>query len=339
MANSLQQYMQEMRPSIEEELQQTLNHLFSGDCEELQTMMAYHMGWEGAGEGDDAQGKRIRPILLLLCTEAAGASWREGLPAAAAVEYLHSFSLIHDDIQDQSPLRRGRETIWKRWGIAQAVNAGDFMFAMAHLAMLRPGTPISAEVVIRASQILHHTSIQLTKGQFLDMSYEKQRNVPLENYWPMISGKTAALIGCCTEIGALMGGADEPALRAFREFGIYLGLAFQVQDDWLGIWGDTALTGKSIESDLVSGKKTLPILFSLSLKEKFSKRWHSGPIQPEEVTDLARLLSEEGVKEYVEKKSTELTNNALSKIEICAINSEAKNALCELAILLTTRRQ
>jgi geranylgeranyl diphosphate synthase type I len=339
MAISLQQYMQDMRPSIEEELQLTLNHLFSGDCEELKTMMAYHMGWEGPGEGEDAQGKRIRPILLLLCTEAAGASWRGGLPAAAAVEYLHNFSLIHDDIQDQSPLRRGRETIWKRWGVAQAVNTGDFMFTMAHLAILKTGTLISEGIALRASQILHHTSIQLTKGQYLDMSYEAQRSVPLENYWPMISGKTAALIGCCTEVGALMGGADEPTLRAYREFGTLLGLAFQVQDDWLGIWGDTALTGKSIESDLVTGKKTLPILFSLSLKGKFFKRWHCGPIQAEEVTDLAKLLSEEGAKDYVEKKSIELTNKALANIEINAINGGAKNALCEMAISLTTRQQ
>jgi geranylgeranyl diphosphate synthase, type I len=220
--------------------------------------------WGGKAKAPaaEAQGKRIRPLLVLLSAEAAGGPWRKALPSAAAVELLHNFSLVHDDIQDQSPLRRSRPTVWVKWGIAQAINAGDVLFTLSFLSLQRLLDALPSEDVLLSSRLLQQTCLRLTEGQYLDISYEK-RNLPMEAYWPMIGGKTAALISCCTELGAVAAGADEHRRAAFHAYGDNLGLAFQVLDDWLGIWGDAGQTGKSVESDLASGKKTLPVLYAI----------------------------------------------------------------------------
>jgi geranylgeranyl diphosphate synthase, type I len=131
----MREYLQAMRPAVETELQQFINRTLPGEYPEIHQMMAYHLGWEGEGAGPEAQGKRIRPLLVLLAAEAAGGMWQKALPAAAAVELLHNFSLIHDDIQDNSPLRRNRPTVWVKWGTAQAINAGDVMFTLAFMAI------------------------------------------------------------------------------------------------------------------------------------------------------------------------------------------------------------
>ena len=131
----LQDYIQVMRPAVEDELRKMIHRSVPAEYPELRAMLEYHMGWEGEGAGPDAQGKRIRPLLGLLSAEAAGGSWRDALPVAVAVELLHNFSLIHDDIQDNSPLRRSRPTVWVKWGIAQAINAGDVLFTLAFLSL------------------------------------------------------------------------------------------------------------------------------------------------------------------------------------------------------------
>ncbi|MCX6068414.1 MAG: polyprenyl synthetase family protein, partial [Chloroflexi bacterium] len=216
-------------------------------------------GWTGENAGPEATGKRIRPLLVLLASAASGGNWQSALPAAAAVELLHNFSLIHDDIQDNSDKRRGRSTVWVKWGMPQAINAGDGLFVLSNLAITDLITSYPAEIVVKAAQILHETCLDLTRGQYLDISYENRLDLGVEDYWPMISGKTAALLSSCCQIGALLGTSDESTLEAYRSFGHYLGLAFQVQDDILGIWGNEAVTGKSVASDLVKGKKSLPV--------------------------------------------------------------------------------
>ena len=275
-----------MLPKIEEELVSIVRQARVHDSEQFYSMLAYHMGWDERAVV--AQGKRIRPLIVLLTTSATGGKWERALPAAAAVELVHNFSLIHDDIQDGSDLRRGRPTVWKIWGMPQAINVGDAMFALAHAAMLRLADTSSPETVIRASRLLLQTCLELTKGQYLDMQYEDRNDLTVDDYWPMVSGKTAALLAACTELGAIIASATEATCTAFHEFGRSLGLAFQAQDDYLGIWGDAALTGKSAESDLIPGKKSLPILFGLTQKGLFSQRWFEGPIGPEEVPTLAK---------------------------------------------------
>jgi geranylgeranyl diphosphate synthase type I len=335
---ALEELIQTYRPAIETALQQVVDPLAQPELEEMRRMMAYHMGWEGEGAGPEARGKRLRPLFVLLTCAAAGGEWQAALPAAAAVELVHNFSLIHDDIEDDSPLRHGRPTVWKKWGIPQAINAGDAMLTLAHLALLDLQRTASADVVLKAARLLQETCLHLTQGQYLDLSYETRGDLKIASYWPMVGGKTAALLSACTGLGALVAQAPEPCQVAYREFGRTLGLAFQAQDDLLGIWGNAALTGKSAESDLVSGKKSLPVLYGLEQGGPFARRWVQGPVLASEVAELAEQLEREGARSYVEQRAGELTQEALQALERAAPQGEAGQALRALALKLLKRQ-
>lgn len=332
---SLEEFRGLTRPFIENELKQIIQRDNGGIYDGLRGMMAYHFGWEGDGAGEKAQGKRIRPLLTLLSTEAAGKKWKDALPAAAAVELIHNFSLIHDDIEDRSDYRHGRKTIWTMQGEAQAINTGDCMFALAFKALTRStGEPSD---VLKAVDLLQSTCVQLTKGQFLDMAYENAESLSVDSYWPMVGGKTASLLACSAAIGATVTGADQQVIDALKEFAWNLGLAFQAQDDWLGIWGDSALTGKSADSDLMTGKKSLPILYGLTVSAEFQKRWKKRPFDIEETSDLARLLINEGVQAWVEEETLRLTGLAQTALEKLPDRNIACNDLLSLAGQLLKR--
>lgn len=326
-----------MLASIEDELHNSIESQQESELDQYFAMLAYHMGWEGEGAGPEAGGKRIRPLLVLLTCAAAGGEWRNALPAAAAVELVHNFSLIHDDIQDNSPLRRGRETVWKHWGIPQAINTGDAMLTIAHLALLRIADTTGPEIANQAANTLQHACLQLTKGQFLDLAFESQDKLSTEAYWQMVGGKTAALLGACTELGAIAANCSKSRRAAFRDFGYYLGLAFQAQDDILGIWGDAALTGKSNESDLLAGKKSLPVIFGMQMDGLFNERWTSGPIEPSETGTLADQLESEGARKYTRDSATRMTGQALHALSQAKPVDEAGDALKNLANRLLRR--
>src|SRR5512138_1640981 len=203
---------------IEQELQEQISRLDVPRTKLFHEMLTYHMGWTGEGAGPEATGKRIRPLMVLLSAAAsttppaplsANESWQPALPAAAAVELVHNFSLVHDDIQDNSDKRRGRSTTWVKWGMPMAINVGDALFVMSNQAIIDLKRDYPAEVVVRAAEILHNTCLDLTRGQFLDMSYEERTDLGVEDYWPMVAGKTAALLSACCHIGSLLGGADD----------------------------------------------------------------------------------------------------------------------------------
>src|SRR6266498_4799068 len=334
---------------IELELQRQISRLDTPRTKAFHEMLTYHMGWTGEGAGPEATGKRIRPLLLLLCESAcsfasSGAeglveTWQSALPGSAAVELVHNFSLVHDDIQDNSDKRRRRPTTWVKWGMPMAINAGDALFVLSNQAIVDLKENYLAETVVNAAEILQHICLELTRGQFLDMSYEERTDLTVEDYWPMISCKTAALLSACCHIGSLLGGADDSKQDAYRSFGHYLGLAFQVQDDILGIWGDEALTGKSAASDLVEGKNSLPVLFALGKGGKFAKRWKQGPITHDEVPMVAQMLEIEGSKEYAEKMAQSETEQALRNMEKANPCGKAGDTLLELTNKLLKREQ
>lgn len=329
----------DLLPFIESELQRQVACLDQPRTRAFHEMLTYHMGWTGEGAGPEATGKRIRPLMVLLTAAACGADWKRALPAAAAVELVHNFSLVHDDIQDNSPKRRGRPTAWVRWGAPMAINVGDALFVISNQALIDLLEFHSADRVVRASSILHDTCLDLTRGQFLDMSYEERHDLSVDDYWPMVGGKTAALLAACCQIGALLGGADETRQESYRAFGFDLGLAFQVQDDILGIWGDEAVTGKSAASDLVEGKNSLPVLYGLSQGGKFSERWKQGPIQPEEVAQVAQWLVDAGGYEYAQSQAKQWTDKALQSLESAAPQGQAGETLIGLAHKLLKREQ
>ncbi len=334
---SLKEFSTPLLPAIEAELQRQVARLDAPRTVLFDTMLTYHMGWSGEGSGPEARGKRIRPMLVLLTCACCGAAWESALPAAAAVELVHNFSLIHDDIQDNSPTRRGREAVWVKWGMPQAINAGDALFVLANQALLDLSPLHPAETILQAQRILQDTCLDLTRGQFLDMSYEQRLDLSIEDYWPMVSAKTAALLSACCSMGALLAAADEDTREAYRDFGHYLGLAFQVQDDFLGLWGNSALTGKSAESDLVSGKKSLPILFGIGKAGPFARRWAQGPVRPEEVPALAGQLASEGARLYTQQVADQMTDLALQSLRQADPQGSAGEALFELVNQLLYR--
>jgi geranylgeranyl diphosphate synthase type I len=335
---TLADYSQKYLPAIDQALKYSINSYFQDKrYHTLRNMMAYHLGWEGDASETAAQGKRIRPQVVLLCCEAVGGNWQNALPAAAAIELIHNFSLIHDDIEDRSDLRHGRKTIWAKWGDAQAVNTGDAMFTLANLALLNLKDSLPEEIVVSAVELLQQTCFELTRGQFLDISYENEKNILLDDYWPMIGGKTAALLAGSAQMGSLIGGARGERLQAVYRFGYSLGLAFQAQDDALGIWGNEALLGKSTNNDLVTGKKTLPVVYALERNGPFAKRWLAGPITLAEIPLLAQQLRVEGAEEYTISEVGRLTGEALSALREVVYDSDARKALEELAMNLLQR--
>ncbi|NOH03095.1 MAG: polyprenyl synthetase family protein [Chloroflexi bacterium] len=341
---------QSMLEAIEEELKRQVARLDQPRMQPFHQMLTYHMGWIGEGAGPNAAGKRIRPLLTLLVTascfigdvvggEVGRGNWLHAVSAAAAIELIHNFSLAHDDIQDNSELRRGRKTLWVKWGSPMAINAGDALFVIANQSILDLIGRYPAEIVVRAATVLNNSCLDLTRGQYLDMSYEERTDLTMEDYWPMIGGKTSSLLSACTQIGAILGYAQEPQIEAFRLFGYHLGLAFQVQDDILGIWGDENLTGKSAASDLVEGKNSLPVLYGLEQNGRFAERWRKGPISLAEVSEVAALLEAEGGKAFAEKMSAEETQKALGCLQEANPRGEAGQAILQLANMLLKRNQ
>jgi geranylgeranyl diphosphate synthase, type I len=335
---SLKNLMESMLPAVEKQLQDFVSRLDKPYTHLFHEMLTYHMGWSGPGAGPETTGKRIRPILVLLSCSASGGNWEDALPAAACIELIHNFSLAHDDIQDLSDLRRGRLTVWKKWGKPQAINVGDILFILAQLALLDIKKVFSPEKVLHAEEIIQEACLALSCGQFLDISYQERSDLALDDYWHMVSGKTAALVSACTDIGALLGGADDLARTYYRDFGQYLGLAFQVQDDYLGIWGDAVLTGKSTVSDLVTGKKSFPILHGLSRNGPFAHRWHEGGIIVKDVPSLSALLSQEGSKLFTQETVSQMNDMAIKSLRLADPQGEAGEALFELSNILINRQ-
>lgn len=239
-------------------------------------MLKYHLGWvdEQLRPSKSDPGKRVRARLCLLASEAAGGAAEDAMPAATAVELIHNFSLIHDDIQDRSEYRRHRKTVWSIWGEAQGINAGDEMFTLAQLALLQGE---NASLAVESLRVLNGACRLLCEGQYLDLDFERRPTVTVDEYLQMIARKTAALLEAACLLGGLAGGADRRKSLSLAGFGRQLGIAFQMRDDYLGIWGDPADTGKPAADDILSKKKTLPVLYAME---------HAGDVQRRELVEF-----------------------------------------------------
>jgi geranylgeranyl diphosphate synthase type I len=266
-------------------------------------LMRQHFGWDGTStaEAAGAAGKMVRPAFCLLACEAVGGDPARAVPAAAAIELLHNFTLIHDDIEDDSDTRHGRETLWRRVGIPLAINAGDGMFVLARNLLLnieREGVP--PERVLAATRVLDDACVDLCEGQHLDLSFESRDRVTLAEYEAMIAGKTAALLGASAAVGAIAGGANDDTAATLGRAARALGMAFQVQDDVLGVWGDEAATGKPVADDIRSRKKSFPIAWALEHSAAPAaaelERLYSADMDEAAVARAVSLLDETGAR-------------------------------------------
>jgi geranylgeranyl diphosphate synthase type I len=223
----------------------------------------YVMGWEDAeGRPMTTGGKRIRPALVLTAAGLFGGSPDEALPGAVAIELIHNFSLVHDEIQDEDDVRHGRPTAYTIWGPGQAINLGDFIYGRAIQALTGgAGDPARR---LRALDVLMRAVEGMIAGQWRDISFESRESVAVEEYLQMVEGKTGVLLGASLEIGAILAGAAPGDAATMGRWGTRLGLAFQAIDDYLGIWGDAGLTGKTTTGDIARKKKSLPIVHGMN---------------------------------------------------------------------------
>ena len=232
----------------------------------VNSLLRYHLGWSdrnGVPSSTPAsQGKALRPTLCIFACEALQGEPGQAAPAAAALELIHNFSLVHDDIQDEGYERRHQPTVWALWGTPRALVAGDAMQSLGDLATLGFNDGIPANTAIRVSSLLTDSYLEMIEGQCRDLQFEQRDTITADEYLDMTALKTGALIRCSMEIGATIATDDAATISGVARFGRSVGRLFQIRDDYLGIWGDEAITGKSTDSDIVQRKKSYPIVFA-----------------------------------------------------------------------------
>jgi geranylgeranyl diphosphate synthase type I len=330
--------LQEMRVALEKDLKSSLFPLQNEYGSEMVEMISYHLGWNQAE--NQSTGKRIRPLITLLCCAALGGEWPAAIPVASAIELIHNFSLVHDDIEDNSVTRRGRPTIWKQWGIAKAVNLGDSIFVLSRLACYRLNDfKIPNDRIVNVLRTLDEACLDLTIGQQMDLSFEELESVELESYIRMIQGKTSALIAAAATCGGEIAGAQDAEIKLLFEYGYHLGLAFQIRDDILGIWGETSVTGKPTDDDLLSRKKTLPVLYGLNETQEFKELWALDRVDDKNLNAMRYALETSKALQYCNEKVKSHTRSAIAALNSINGKDPYQEELLQLTRDLLTREQ
>ena len=284
----------------------------------LYEMVRYHLALDGSGASG---GKRLRPLLGLLAFASITGDHRRALPGAAAVELGHNFSLVHDDIEDGDRERRHRPTLWTVHGVPQAINTGDTLFSLSRIALHRlTDLGFSDAKVLRLMRLYDETCLALCEGQYLDIATsQSDEPMSVEAYFDMIGRKTAALIAASIEAGALLATDDEAVISRYRAFGWALGIAFQINDDLLGIWGKEQATGKA-PSDVMHKKKTLPVIYAMEQagpedRERLGALYATADPSPAEVTEIVELLERLGARDYTRDQARLHRDRALAALD------------------------
>ncbi len=314
----------------------------------MDTVAAYHFGWiDAAGNPADGDGgKAVRPALAVLSAQAAGAAPEVGVPAAVAVELVHNFSLLHDDLMDGDEQRRHRDTVWKVHGPSQAILVGDALFALGYEILLELGTVDAG----RAARRLTAATRALIDGQAQDIAFEHRERVTVEECLEMEGNKTGALLACAVSIGAVLGGADDPTADILARFGYHLGLAFQAVDDLLGIWGDPQATGKQTWSDLRQRKKSLPVVAALAAGGDASQRLGEllaadakssdfDSFSEEEFAIRAALIEEAGGRQWTTAEARRQHAIAIEALDAVDMPHKVRAELVALADFVVVRKR
>jgi geranylgeranyl pyrophosphate synthase len=309
----------------------------------VRDVAGYHFGWTDADGSVRASnsGKAVRPTLAVVSAQAVGAPAEVGVPGALAVEFVHNFSLLHDDVMDRDEERRHRPTAWTVFGNSAAILAGDALLALAFEALL----DVAPERSRAAQRSLAAATQQLIVGQVDDLDFEQRLDVGVEECLQMAAGKTAALMACSASIGARLGAAGADVVQALEGFGYQLGLAFQLVDDLLGIWGATASTGKPVGADLRARKQSLPVVAAMSsgtsAGAELRKLYASAALRPDADDELvaraAALVDEAGGRAWTVDESRRRLAMAREALEAVDLEPVARDTLVQIADYVTAR--
>lgn len=322
-----------------EALEIALRSAVGDDVTPLTAAARYAMGWEDeAGTPTDAGGKRIRPALCLFAAGAFGGSVRDALPGAVAVELVHNFSLVHDEVQDRDAERHHRPTIWARMGEAQAINVGDFLYTRAVRALTVSTGDGSRRLY--ALHVLNDAIARMIQGQWEDIAFEGRTTVTVDEYLDMVAGKTGALLAAPLEIGAILAGASDEEAAAVGCWGAHVGAAFQAQDDYLGIWGNPNKTGKSNTNDIMRRKKTLPIVHGSgdpNVGAVIAGTYHQQVVSEQDVARIVAALKQAGSDEYCRARARSQADEADTLLSELPLTSAVREQFRAIAAYLVDR--
>jgi geranylgeranyl diphosphate synthase type I len=300
----------------------------------MRRIAGYHFGWTDRYGAPAAgrPGKAVRPALVVLAAKAVGGSPEAAVPAAVAVELVHNFSLLHDDVMDRDPVRRHRPTAWTVFGESPALLAGDALLALAPLALTR----CPAEVGPTAARWLAEAVLDLCEGQHADLAFESRADVAMDECVRMAAAKTGALLGLSCALGALVGGATPERSRLLRAFGRHLGLAYQLVDDLLAVWGDPAVTGKPVGADLVSRKKSLLAVAALTsdtpaAAELADLYFRDQALGPDDVPRLTALVERTGARDWARSRAAQEMTEAEAHLAAADCDPATAATLLDLA--------
>ncbi|NGO68329.1 polyprenyl synthetase family protein [Streptomyces sp. SB3404] len=308
---------------------------------EMRVLAGYHLGWldeHGRTVNGPALGKVVRPALVYASCEAVGGSAKDAIGAAVAVELVHNFSLVHDDVIDRDELRRHRPTVWRQFGIPAALLGGDAMLTLAlHVLADTPDIDVS-----RAVQVLAHATLELIEGEAMDTAFEQRSDVTVAEYVAMAGGKTGALMWAACTLGALAGGAERGRIHHLARFGRHVGLAFQITDDLLGLYGDAKVTGKPVGRDLATRKKTYPVLAAMATDTTAGQKLAAmyarlGPLDDPLVPQAVLLIEESGGRRAAEQAAAQELQRAFAALTEAVPEPRAAADLKALAHLMAHR--
>lgn len=319
--------------SYSEEISKTIGDYVRGRDGRLHEMINYHLGFGTKKGNGKLKGKAIRSSLALFTTEALGGDPNDAKPAAVALELIHNFSLVHDDIQDDAETRRGTESVQARWGPDQAINAGDGLKDLSLLALTELSDGSQPIQTLTALNSLAEYSLRMIKGQVQDLDYMNRDDVGIDGYLNMIREKTCALLEASFHLGGIYSDATEEEIDQLTSFGRSLGYVFQIRDDWLGIWGQPEESGKSAKSDLTEKKMSFPVVFATQegrgepLAKLKKLYFREGKLGEEEVNRVREILERIGAKKKTNEWAEKYWEEARSQLEKTELEGWAKQEL------------
>lgn len=330
-------YRSDISAALRESLSQTEPHVYD--------MLKYYMGWVDVN-GDPCvamEGKFLRPTLCLFACQATGGSIEQAMPAAVALELIHNFSLIHDDIQDHDETRHNRKTLWAVWGVPKALVAGNVLRIIADKSLqglVERGVELNRALAVVS--LLTEAYLEMIEGQYMDILFEGQPDVGLNQYLDMIARKTGALIRCAFNMGALIGTDDRNVADAFRTSGEGLGFIFQVRDDILGVWGDEETTGKPVGADIRRKKNSFPAVYAMSQavggdKQQLLSAYEKDELSDSDVGKVLEVMNKIETRKYANSMASEHRDQALAALASVEMEPDARKEVEDLLQFLLVR--